>query len=98
MLAYGLVRRRLQHCLRAQGEQSLAAHDVGQPELASQGSRRRLRPPPHEADNLDALELALPRAFEDQASNSAAAENRDTHHRGSIIDRITEGAKCESLF
>jgi hypothetical protein len=76
----------------------LAPDEVRKAEFARQDSRRRLRPPPHEADNLDALELALPRAFEDQASNSAAAENRDTHHRGSIIDQVTEGAKCESPF
>ena len=53
--------------------------------LASQARRRRVRPPPGEADELDARKLTLPRAFEDQASNGAAAENRDTHHHGSII-------------
>ena len=75
VLAHCLVRGRLEHNIRLLLNQMFATHDVRQFELARERRTARSSATAGKRDEFDARQLAGPRLFQNEASNSAVSQH-----------------------
>ena len=79
ILAYRIVRRRLDHGFGSRRNQLLETDDERHAKGLGQRPALGLRASPSDGYNLHVAQCSLPQVFEDQARDHAAADDADAH-------------------